>query len=134
MARYVFKEWDDKWDDNDDAGKEYPELFIYELSGDLATLNAVSTLIDDLCQRYGTPDNEFGLSVPQQTLMKMLVGSDSVYYRGNIIRKDFTSDNSLVIETESDNGEPLLYALRQAFPNLCVMMKERVVEASSDGY
>ena len=50
------------------------------------------------------------------------------------MRKEFTSDNSLVIETESDNGEPLLYVLRQAFPNLSVMMKEKVVEASTDGY
>ena len=122
LARDILKEWDE-WDDNDDAGEEFPEPFIYELSGDHATLNAVSTLIDDLCQRYGTPDNECGLFVPQQILMKTLVGSDSVYYRGNIMRKEFTSDTSLVIETESDNGEPLLYALRQCYENLSVEMK-----------
>ena len=105
-------------------GEEYPEAHIYELSGDSSTLNAVSTLIDELCQRFGTPDNECGLYIPQQALMKTLIGSSSIYYRGNIIKKKFTPEGRLVIETESDKGEPLLYALRQAFSNLNVKMKE----------
>ena len=123
MAGDTIEEWE-LWNDIDDPGEEYPEAHIYELSGDSSILNAVSKLIDELCQRFGTPDNECGLYIPQQALMKTLVGSGSIYYRGNIIRKDFTPEGRLAIKTESDQGEPLLYALRQAFPNLHVEMKE----------
>ncbi len=64
-----------------------------------------------------------GLFVPQQMLMKMLVGSDSIYYRGNILSMERQAPDTLVITTEADNGEPLLYALRQAFSNLVVEME-----------
>ena len=50
--------------------------------------------------------------------MKVLVGSDSAYYRGNILHMERTAPDRLVITSESDNGEPLLYALRQCFENI----------------
>jgi hypothetical protein len=114
----------DAWDDTDDPGEEDPSTYQYELTGDAETLNAVETLINDLCQRFGTPDNELGLYVPQRQLMQVLVGSDTEYYRGNIITKERESSDCLVITTESDKGEPLLYALRYSFDNLNVIMKE----------
>jgi hypothetical protein len=83
----------------------------------------VEKLINDLCQRFGTPDNEFGLFIPQQMLMKVLVGSDSVYYRGNVISMVRQVSDRLVVTTEADKGEPLLYALRECFENLKVEMK-----------
>ena len=57
-------------------------------------------------------------------LMKLLVGSDSIYYRGNVISMERQAPGKLVITTEADKGEPLLYALRQCFENLNVEMKE----------
>ena len=63
------------------------EVNVIDETGDdklAETLGAVETLINDLCQQYGTPGNELGLYVPQQILMKLLVGSDSIYYRGYI--------------------------------------------------
>ena len=114
----------DAWDDTDDPGEEDPSTYQYELTGDAETLNAVETLINDLCQRFGTPDNELGLYVPQRQLMKVLVGSDTEYYRGNVITMERESSDCLVITTESDKGEPLLYALRYSFDNLNVIMKE----------
>ena len=71
----------------------------------------------------GTPGNEMGLFVPQQMLMKMLVGSDSIYYRGNVLSMERQASDTLVITTEADKGDPLLYALRQAFSNLVVEME-----------
>lgn len=56
--------------------------------------------------------------------MKVLVGSDTEYYRGNVITMERTASDRLVITTEADYGEPLLYALRQCFENLTVEMKE----------
>jgi len=113
----------DAWDDTDDPGEEYPSTYQYELTGNAETLNGVETLINDLCQKFGTPDNELGFYVPQRQLMKVLVGSDTEYYRGNVITMERESPDHLIITTEADNGEPLLYALRYTFENLNVEMK-----------
>ena len=112
------------WDDSDDPGEEDPSTYEYVLTGNASTLNGVETLINDLCQRFGTPGNECGLYVPQRMLMKVLVGSDTEYYRGNVMTMEREAPDRLVITTEADMGEPLLYALRQCFDNLTVEMKE----------
>lgn len=107
----------------DFPGEEKPEEFHYTLTGNTATLDGVETFINDLCQQFGTPVNECGLFVPQQMLMKMLVGSDSEYYRGNVLSMEREFSDCLIITTEADKGEPLLYALRQCFENLDIEMK-----------
>ena len=124
LAGDVPQQYEEEWDDVDDPGEECPEEFCYTLTGNAQTLDAVETLINDLCHRFGTPGNELGLFVPQQILMKLLVGSDSIYYRGNVISMDRQAPDTLEITTEADKGEPLLYALRECFENLTVEMKE----------
>jgi hypothetical protein len=56
--------------------------------------------------------------------MQVLVGSDTEFYRGNVISMDRESPDRLIITTEADNDKPLLYALRYTFENLNVEMKE----------
>ena len=117
----------EEWDPIDDAGEEYPTTREYVLTGDSTTLDGIETLIRDLAQRFGIPENEedgLGLFVPQQQLIKLLVGSDSVYYRGNVQYLEREAPDRLVITTETDQGEPLLYALRQCFENLNIVMKD----------
>jgi hypothetical protein len=111
-------------DDSDDPGEENPSTYKYTLTGNADTLNGIRTTINDLCQKFGTPDNELGLYVPQRLLMKLLVGSDTEYYRGNVLHMEQPAPNQLVITTEADNGYPLLYALRKCFDNLEITMKE----------
>jgi hypothetical protein len=123
LAGDVPQQYEEEWDDVDDPGEECPEEFCYILTGDAKTLDAVERLINDLCQQFGTPGNELGLYVPQQMLMKLLVGSDSIYYRGNVISMERQTSDRLLITTEADKGEPLLYALRECFENLTVEMK-----------
>jgi len=124
LAGDVPQEYEVEWDDSDDPGEEYPSTYEYVLNGNASTLNGIETLVNDLCQRFGMPGNELGLYVPQRMLMKVLVGSDTEYYRGNVITMERTASDRLVITTEADYGEPLLYALRQCFENLTVEMKE----------
>lgn len=124
LAGDVPQQYEEEWDDVDDPGEECPEEFCYTLTGNAQTLDALEKLINDLCQQFGTPGNELGLYVPQQILMKLLVGSDSIYYRGNVISMDRQAPDTLEITTEADKGEPLLYALRECFENLTVEMKE----------
>ena len=115
------------WDDSDDPGEPNPSTYEYVLTGNTTSLDAVETLIRDLCKRFGIPENEedgLGLYVPQRALMKVLVGSDTEYYRGNILYLNREAPDRLVITSEADNGAPLLYALRQAFANLDVEVKE----------
>lgn len=118
----------DKWDDSDDPGEPNPSTYEYVLTGNTTSLDAVETLIRDLCKRFGIPENEedgLGLYVPQRALMKVLVGSDTEYYRGNILYLNREAPDRLVITTEADRGEPLLYALRQCFTDLNIEMKEK---------
>ena len=117
----------EEWDPIDDAGEEYPTTREYVLTGDADTLDGIEVLIRELAQRFGIPENEedgLGLFVPQQQLIKLLVGSDSVYYRGNVQYLEREATDRLVITTEADNGEPLLYALRSCFENIIVEMKD----------
>ena len=114
-----------EWDDSDDPGEEDPWTYEYTLTGNEDTLNGIRKMIDDLCQKYGTPGNELGLYVPQRLLMKLLVGSDTEYYRGNVLTMEQPAPDSLIITTEADSGYPLLYALRKCFDNLEITMEEK---------
>ena len=113
-----------EWDESDDPGKEDPSEYEYTLTGDPRVIAHIHIIIDAFCQRFGTPGNELGMFVPQRILMKQLVGADTEYYRGNILTVEQPAKDRLVITTEADRGEPLLYALRKAFNNLNVEMKE----------
>ena len=113
-----------EWDESDDPGKEDPSEYEYTLTGDPRVIAHIHIMIDAFCQRFGTPGNELGMFVPQRILMKQLVGADTEYYRGNILTVEQPAKDRLVITTEADRGEPLLYALRHAFNNLNVEMKE----------
>lgn len=113
-----------EWDPTDDDCEDDPTTYEYTLTGDAATLDGIETLIRDLCQKFGTPDNELGLFVPQRQLMKVLVGSDAGYYQGNVLSMERNASDCLIITTEADHGAPLFYALRQCFGNLNVEMKE----------
>ena len=114
------------------AGKDYnpkdyeeedmPREFDYILKGNAETLSGICTMIDDLCHRFGTPDNEFGMYVPLGPVMKVLVGTP--YYRGNIMSMNQDAPDCLTLHAEANSGEPLLYALRRCYENLSVEMKE----------
>ena len=111
----------DEWEESEDPGEPNPSTYEYVLTGNASTLDGVEMLIGELCQRFGIPENDedgLGLFVPQRMLMKVLVGSDSEFYQGNIQHVERTAPDRLVITTEADNGDPLLYALRQCFENL----------------
>ncbi len=114
------------------AGKDYnpkdyeeediPREFDYILKGDAETLSGIRTMIDDLCHRFGTPDNECGMFVPLGPVMKALVGTP--YYRGNIMSMNQDAPDCLTLHAEANSGAPLLYALCQAYTNLDVEVKE----------
>jgi hypothetical protein len=114
------------------AGKDYnpkdyeeedmPREFDYILKGNAETLSGICTMIDDLCHRFGTPDNEFGMYVPLGPVMKVLVGTP--YYRGNIMSMNQDAPDCLTLHAEANSGEPLLYALRHRYENLSVETKK----------
>ena len=51
-----------------------------------------------------------------------LVGSE--YYAGNLLKMNTDTPDCIVLHAEANRMEPLLYALRQAFPNLDIEMQE----------
>ena len=102
--------------------EEDPHEADYFLKGSAQELAAVKTLVDELTQKYGDACNEFGLYIPMNILMKTLVGSR--YYDGNLLSMNTDDPECIVLHAEANRMEPLLYALRQAFPNLEIEMKE----------
>jgi len=112
------------------AGKKYeyvpeeedPHEADYFLRGSAEELAAVKTLVDELAQKYGEPENELGLYVSMNILMKTLVGSQ--YYDGNLLTMNTDDPECIVLHAEANRVEPLLYALQQAFPNLDIEAKE----------
>ena len=118
MAKKYYDMMVEDYDPAEDETEDDPVETDYTLKGNAETLKGIRDTINDLCQRFGTPDNEFGMFVPLQPLMKLLVGSDDEAYRGNVLRMEQKDDNTLVLHTESNNPGPLYYALHQSFPNL----------------
>ena len=123
LAKEYYEKIGEQYDPSEDFTEDLPVETDYTLKGNAETLKGIRDTINDLCQRFGTPDNELGMFVPLQPLMKLLVGSDDEAYRGNVIRMEQKDANTLVLHTESNNPGPLLYALRQCFENLEVEMK-----------
>ena len=101
---------------------EDPHEADYFLRGSAEELAAVKALVDELTQKYGDAFNEFGLYIPMNILMNTLVGSR--YYDGNLLTMNTDDPECIVLHAEANTMEPLLYALRQAFPNLEIEMKE----------
>ena len=87
------------------AGKRYrykteiedPHEADYFVRGSAEELVAVKTLVDELAQKYGEPENELGLYVSMNILMKTLVGSH--YYDGNLLRMN-TDDPECIVDDE----------------------------------
>lgn len=102
--------------------EEDPHEADYFLKGSAQELAAVKALVDELAQKYGDACNEFGLYIPMNILMKTLVGSR--YYDGNLLSMNNDNPECIVLHAEANKMEPLLYALRQAFPYLEIEMKE----------
>ena len=118
MAKKYYDMLGEDYDPAEDDTEDDPVETDYTLKGNAETLKGIRDTINDLCQRFGTPDNEFGMFVPLQPLMKLLVGSDDEAYRGNVLRMEQMDANTLVLYTESNNPGPLYYALHQSFPDL----------------
>ena len=118
MAKKYYDMLGEDYDPAEDDTEDDPVETDYTLKGNAETLKGIRDTINDLCQRFGTPDNEFGMFVPLQPLMKLLVGSDDEAYRGNVLRMEQKDANTLVLYIESNNPGPLYYALHQSFPDL----------------
>ena len=49
---------------------------------------------------------------------------EQIYYRGNVQHLDREAPDRLIITSEANNGECLLYALRQHYEDLSAEMKK----------
>ena len=118
LAKEYYEKIGEQYNPAEDFIEDSPVETDYTLKGNAETLKGIRDTINDFCQRFGTPDNEFGMFVPLQPLMKLLVGSDDEAYRGNVLKMEQKDDNILVLHTELNNPGPLYYALHQCFPDL----------------
>ena len=112
----------EEFDVNNYREEADPHDFEYTLKGDAETLGTIRTMVDNLCQRFGTPGNELGMFVPLGSVMQELVGS--FHYEGNILSMEQPNPDCLILKTEANKGEPLLYALRQRYENLNIEIRD----------
>lgn len=114
---YDLAEWDD-YDPNEESDDECEVVESdYCLQGDPAELDKVEHDIRVLAEKFGVLDNGLGgMYVPFDILFKKLVGSP--YYEGNITKMRRVAANNLLLHAESSASEPLLYALRQNYPQI----------------
>ena len=114
---YDLAGWDD-YDPNEESDDECEVVESdYCLQGDPAELDKVEHDMWVLAEKYGVPDDGLGgMYVPFDILFKKLVGSS--YYEGNITKMRRLTANNLLLHAESSASEPLLYALRQYYPQI----------------
>ena len=114
---YDLAEWDD-YDPNEESDDECEVVESdYCLQGDPAELDKVEHDIRVLAEKFGVLDNGLGgMYVPFDILFKKLVGSS--YYEGNITKMKRLTANNLLLHAESSMSEPLLYALKQYYPQI----------------
>ena len=114
---YDLAEWDD-YDPNEESDDEYEVVESdYCLQGDPAELDKVEHDIRVLAEKFGVLDNGLGgMYVPYDILFMKLVGSS--YYEGNITKMRRVAANNLLLHAESSASEPLLYALKQYYPQI----------------
>ncbi len=114
---YDLAEWDD-YDPNEGSDVECEVVESdYCLQGNPAELDKVEHDIRVLAEKYGVPDDGLGgMYVPYDILFMKLVGSS--YYEGNITKMKRLTANNLLFHAESSASEPLLYALKQYYPQI----------------
>ena len=114
---YDLAGWDD-YDPNEESDDECEVIESdYSLQGDPAELDKVEHDMQVLAEKYGVPDDGMGgMYVPFDILFKKMVGS--AYYEGNITKMRRVAANNLLFHAESSMSEPLLYALRQYYPQI----------------
>ena len=125
IAKYFFELADWKEDTTEKLNLDCDLLTAdYYLNGNSVTINGIKEMIADLTFRFGTPDNDDGLFVPIEVLMQIFVGSP--YYHGNLLKMQDIDNGGLVLRVEAETITPLLYAMRFAFTNLDIEMKQIV--------
>ncbi len=125
IAKYFFELADWKEDTTEKLNPDCDLLTAnYYLNGNSETINGIKKMIVDLTFRFGTPDNDDGLFVPIEVLMQIFVGSP--YYHGNLLKMDDIDNGGLLLHVEAETITPLLYAMRFAFTNLDIEMKQIV--------
>ena len=126
-AREIYEEIGEAYETWENEPEEPdPKTVDYVIAGSSVELEGVKLLIDKLTERFGMPGNEFGLYVPVGVLMKVMVGSP--YYEGNILYLESESPEKLVVTAELEKPHALLYAFREAFPNLKIDMQNVEME------
>ena len=125
IAKYFFELADWKEDTTEKLNPDCDLLTAnYYLNGNSEKINGIKKMIVDLTFRFGTPDNDDGLFVPIEVLMQIFVGSP--YYHGNLLKMDDIDNGGLLLHVEAETITPLLYAMRFAFTNLDIEMKQIV--------
>lgn len=83
---------------------------VISISGKTSRVDAVETLIREVGKRTGVMDNELGLYIPFQSVMRVIEGDND--HEGNIIFMERTTNGEIILKCEEEPRS--LFALEAA--------------------
>lgn len=109
---------DEEEDDEEEVGELQPSDYI--LKGEPEELAKVKILVEELAKEYGNPINKSDLWIPIGVFMNRIVGTDPDLrkYYGTLTSLTEVSETCIILHVESEDREPLFYALYYHFPDI----------------
>ena len=120
-AKEIYKEIGEPEEKSPYLGDGCPEIGKYTIKGTASQIEKLDSLFHKLSEKYGMPDNELGVHLPLEVVMKVLV--DSKYYEGYVQILEKKDPNTFIIIAELDRPHVLFYALKEYFPDLDITME-----------
>ena len=120
-AREIYEEIGESYEDWDEQTTRDYELkkIRFIIQGKNEELETIQKIYSDLESKFQIEDEKEGKGIPSGILISWLVGSP--YYEGIVRPFKNISPGFIAVEVEMENPQALLYAFREAFPNLRII-------------
>lgn len=93
----------------------------FTISGESVQVDAVETLVNQVCELHGTPGNVMGLFTPISPFLQVLIGEND--YEGNILSMERRAPNKLLLRIEYEPRAES--AIEKTLKNFKVSFKSR---------
>ena len=120
-AREIYEAIGESYEDWDEQTTRDYELkkIVFIIHGNNEELDSIQKIYSELDSKFQIEDENEGKGIPSGILISLLVGSP--YYEGIVRPFKHIPQGLLIVEAEMENPKALLYAFREAFPNLRIV-------------
>ena len=120
-AREIYEEIGESYEEWDEqTAKDYElKKIVFLIHGNNVELESIQNIYSDLESKFQIEDENGEKGIPSGILISLLVGSP--YYEGIVRPFKHIPQGLILVEAEMENPQSLLYAFREAFPNLHII-------------